>query len=72
MEILHTITILLLIKNLNACNFFVRCFSLIKFTFVHILLLLQSIQKSLFLVVIVKFGFSAKSITIYDSITPVA
>ena len=71
-EILHTITILLLIKNLYACNLIVRCCSLIKFTFVYILLLLQSIQKFLFLVVIEKLWFGAKSITIYDSITPVA
>ena len=72
MEILHTITIFLLFKNLDACNLIIRCFSLIEFTLMHILLLLQSIQEFLFLVVIEKLGFGTKPITIYDSITLMA
>ena len=71
-EILHTIAILLSIKNLNTGNLVVCCFSLIKFTFMHILLVWQAIQKFLFFIVIEKLWFSAKSVAIYDSITSLA
>ena len=69
MEILHTITVLLFIKNLDAYDLIIRCFSLIKFTLMHILLVLQGIQKVLLLVVIEKLWLSAESVAVYDFIT---
>ena len=69
MEILHTITVLLFIKNLDAYDLIISCFSLIKFTLMHILLVLQGIQKVLLLVVIEKLWLSAESVAVYDFIT---
>ena len=71
-EILHTITVLLFIKNLDAYDLIISCFSLIKFTLMHILLVLQGIQKVLLLVVIEKLWFSAEFVAIYDFITPMS
>ena len=70
-EILHAISILLFIKNLNTSDLVIQSFSLIKFPLINSLLVLQGIQKVLFLVVVEKLRFSAESVAIYDGIAPV-